>query len=44
MRTCHESSPSHQRTHGWEHGEFYGVLLLSASGMAMMAISLVLFK
>ncbi|MCA9680474.1 MAG: NADH-quinone oxidoreductase subunit N [Kofleriaceae bacterium] len=33
------AAPSHQRTHGWEHGEFYGVLLLSASGMAMMAMA-----
>jgi len=30
-------APSHQREHGWELGEFYGVLLLSASGMVMLA-------
>jgi NADH-quinone oxidoreductase subunit N len=31
------SSPSHQREHGWQLGDFYGVLLLSASGMVMLA-------
>jgi NADH-quinone oxidoreductase subunit N len=30
-------SPAHQRTHEWEVGEYYGVLLLSASGMVMLA-------
>jgi NADH-quinone oxidoreductase subunit N len=30
-------SPSHQREHGWEVGEYYGVMLLSASGMVMLA-------
>jgi NADH-quinone oxidoreductase subunit N len=30
-------SPSHQREHGWEMGEYYGVMLLSASGMVMLA-------
>ena len=30
-------SPSHQREHGWKIGEYYGVLLLSASGMVMLA-------
>jgi NADH-quinone oxidoreductase subunit N len=30
-------SPSHQREHGWEIGEYYGVMLLSASGMVMLA-------
>jgi NADH-quinone oxidoreductase subunit N len=30
-------SPSHQREHGWQNGEYYGVMLLSASGMVMLA-------
>jgi NADH-quinone oxidoreductase subunit N len=30
-------SPAHQREHGWRIGEFYGVLLLSASGCVMLA-------
>jgi NADH-quinone oxidoreductase subunit N len=30
-------SPAHQREHGWELGEYYGVMLLSASGMVMLA-------
>jgi NADH-quinone oxidoreductase subunit N len=30
-------SPSHQREHGWQIGEYYGVMLLSASGMVMLA-------
>ena len=30
-------SPSHQRAHQWTNGEFYGVLLLSTSGMAILA-------
>ena len=30
-------SPAHQRAHGWEIGEYYGILLLSASGMVMLA-------
>jgi len=30
-------SPAHQREHGWQLGEYYGVLLLSASGMVMLA-------
>ncbi|MBA2543808.1 MAG: NADH-quinone oxidoreductase subunit N [Deltaproteobacteria bacterium] len=30
-------SPSHQREHGWQVGEYYGVMLLSASGMVMLA-------
>jgi NADH-quinone oxidoreductase subunit N len=30
-------SPGHQREHGWEIGEYYGVMLLSASGMVMLA-------
>ena len=30
-------TPSHQRTHGWQNGEYYGVLLLSATGMVMLA-------
>jgi NADH-quinone oxidoreductase subunit N len=30
-------SPAHQRAHGWENGEYYGVMLLSASGMVMLA-------
>ncbi len=29
----------HQREHDWETGEFYGLLLLSASGMAMLAMA-----
>jgi NADH-quinone oxidoreductase subunit N len=31
------SSPAHQREHEWQCGEYYGVLLLSASGMVMLA-------
>jgi NADH-quinone oxidoreductase subunit N len=27
----------HQREHDWQNGEFYGVLLMSASGMVMLA-------
>jgi NADH-quinone oxidoreductase subunit N len=30
-------SPGHQRTHDWQIGEYYGVMLLSASGMVMLA-------
>ena len=30
-------SPAHQREHGWQSGEYYGVMLLSASGMVMLA-------
>jgi len=30
-------APGHQREHKWENGEYYGVLLLSASGMTMLA-------
>jgi NADH-quinone oxidoreductase subunit N len=30
-------APAHQREHGWQMGEFYGVMLLSASGMVMLA-------
>jgi NADH-quinone oxidoreductase subunit N len=30
-------SPAHQREHDWQLGEYYGVLLLSASGMVMLA-------
>jgi len=30
-------SPAHQREHGWQMGEYYGVMLLSASGMVMLA-------
>src|SRR5258707_652329 len=30
-------SPAHQREHDWQVGEYYGVLLLSASGMVMLA-------
>ena len=30
-------SPAHQREHDWEIGEYYGVMLLSASGMIMLA-------
>ncbi len=32
-------APAHQRAHGWVHGEYYGVLLLSAAGMAMLALA-----
>jgi NADH-quinone oxidoreductase subunit N len=31
------TSPSHQREHSWQMGEYYGVMLLSASGMVMLA-------
>ncbi len=30
-------SPAHQREHSWQIGEYYGILLLSASGMAILA-------
>jgi NADH-quinone oxidoreductase subunit N len=30
-------SPSHQREHGWKMGEYYGLLLLGAAGMVMLA-------
>lgn len=30
-------SPAHQREHGWQIGEFFGILLLSASGMVILA-------
>ena len=30
-------SPAHQREHDWAMGEYYGVMLLSASGMVMLA-------
>lgn len=30
-------SPAHQREHEWQMGEYYGVMLLSASGMVMLA-------
>jgi NADH-quinone oxidoreductase subunit N len=30
-------APSHQRTHGWVVGEYYGILLLAASGMVLLA-------
>jgi NADH-quinone oxidoreductase subunit N len=31
------SAPAHQREHEWQIGELYGVMLLSASGMVMLA-------
>ncbi|MCE9577809.1 MAG: NADH-quinone oxidoreductase subunit N [Deltaproteobacteria bacterium] len=31
------STPAHQREHGWENGEYYAILLLSAAGMTMLA-------
>jgi NADH-quinone oxidoreductase subunit N len=30
-------SPAHQREHDWQIGEYYGVMLMSASGMVMLA-------
>ncbi len=30
-------APGHQREHDWQMGEFYGLLLLSASGMVILA-------
>jgi NADH-quinone oxidoreductase subunit N len=30
-------SAAHQREHGWQNGEYYGVMLLAASGMTMLA-------
>ena len=30
-------SPAHQKEHEWQIGEYYGLLLLSASGMVMLA-------
>ena len=32
-------SPAHQREHEWENGEHYGILLLGASGMAILAMA-----
>ncbi len=32
-------TPAHQREHEWQIGEFYGILLLSASGMVMLALA-----
>ena len=34
---CALISPAHQKEHGWKIGEYYGVLLLSASGCVMLA-------
>jgi NADH-quinone oxidoreductase subunit N len=31
------ASPAHQREHEWQSGEYYGVMMLSASGMVMLA-------
>ena len=31
------TSPAHQREHEWQLGEYYGVMLLAASGMVMLA-------
>jgi NADH-quinone oxidoreductase subunit N len=31
------ATPAHQREHQWQSGEYYGMLLLSASGMVMLA-------
>jgi NADH-quinone oxidoreductase subunit N len=30
-------TPSHQRAHGWDSGEYYGILLMTASGMVILA-------
>ncbi|MBE7448646.1 MAG: NADH-quinone oxidoreductase subunit N [Kofleriaceae bacterium] len=30
-------APAHQRAHGWVIGEYYGILLLAASGMVILA-------
>jgi NADH-quinone oxidoreductase subunit N len=30
-------APAHQREHGWGDGEFYGILLLSTTGMIILA-------
>ena len=32
-------SPAHQVEHDWETGDYYGLLLLSSSGMAMLAMA-----
>ena len=32
-------APAHQRAHGWVIGEYYGMLLLAASGMAILAMA-----
>jgi NADH-quinone oxidoreductase subunit N len=32
-------TPDHQREHRWENGEFYGILMLSTAGMAIIAMS-----
>lgn len=34
---CALISPAHQREHGWQIGEYYGIMLLSAAGMAILA-------
>jgi NADH-quinone oxidoreductase subunit N len=34
---CALITPGHQRTHQWENGEYFGVMLLAASGMVMLA-------
>jgi NADH:ubiquinone oxidoreductase subunit 2 (subunit N) len=31
------TTPAHQREHEWQSGEYYGVMVLSASGMIMLA-------
>jgi NADH-quinone oxidoreductase subunit N len=30
-------APAHQRAHDWAHDEFFGILLMSAAGMAILA-------
>jgi len=30
-------SPAHQRAHDWENGEYYGIMMLAASGMTILA-------
>jgi NADH-quinone oxidoreductase subunit N len=32
-------APAHQRTHGWINGEYYGTLLMAASGMTILAMA-----
>ena len=36
---CALLAPSHQRAHGWVIGEYYGILLLAASGMVLLAMA-----
>jgi NADH-quinone oxidoreductase subunit N len=32
-------TPAHQRAHEWENGEYYGILLMTVSGMTILAMA-----